>query len=476
MVYRQRSMARPETLVAVLFALLLWILESRRRARADRGALVPVILWTWVNAHLSHPIGFALAGIYALDEWIARRAARGPRAPGAAPRVPLWALGLAGLALGLVNPYGWSALWQPVRYVLLERREPIYALIAELKPVDWSVNLRNGLPLLVAGWPLLALWRWRRDGFDRVEGLVLAMVLWLGLSSQRFLAYFALAAVPFLGSHVARLIESRAARARSIRPRLAFLTAAACLGLTALELTRPLPRLGIGFDTRGYPVAACDFVEAHGIRGRAFNLFSEGGYLLWRFWPDRSRLPFIDIHQTGSKADRTLYAWALGDSAAWRMLDERHAFEWAVVRQMYAGPIRLDRFLGADSTWALVFYDDDAALYVRRQGALRAVADSFAYRAFGAGPERTVRMGEASQRDPAYRARLAAELARAARSSPRNGVAHSLLANIALSEGRFAAAREHLEWARRADSGILRIDERLDLIRQAEARARDGPR
>jgi hypothetical protein len=55
-------------------------------------------------------------------------------------------------------------------------------------------------------------------------------------------------------------------------------------------------RLGIRPDDRHEPVAACDFMEKHGVRGRGFNDFFLGGYMLWRFWPDRGRLPWIDIH------------------------------------------------------------------------------------------------------------------------------------------------------------------------------------
>ena len=34
-----------------------------------------------------------------------------------------------------------------------------------------------------------------------------------------------------------------------------------------------------------YPIAACDLIAAHGVRGRSFNQMRSGGYLLWRFWP-----------------------------------------------------------------------------------------------------------------------------------------------------------------------------------------------
>jgi hypothetical protein len=66
-----------------------------------------------------------------------------------------------------------------------------------------------------------------------------------------------------------------------------------------------------------------NLIEAQGIRGRGFNNFEFGGYQAWRFWPDRSRLPFIDVHQAGTTLDRRLYVSAFGSAEGWRALDDR---------------------------------------------------------------------------------------------------------------------------------------------------------
>jgi len=56
---------------------------------------------------------------------------------------------------------------------------------------------------------------------------------------------------------------------------------------------------------------AGDFIARNGIRGRFFNHFELGGYLLWRFWPERDRLPFMDVHQAGTRRERSAYTQAL---------------------------------------------------------------------------------------------------------------------------------------------------------------------
>jgi hypothetical protein len=68
--------------------------------------------------------------------------------------------------------------------------------ITELQPLDWKLNLWNGLPLLLAGWPALALWRSRR----RARRALMRAVRHgheCSLSGNRFVATYALLAAPW---------------------------------------------------------------------------------------------------------------------------------------------------------------------------------------------------------------------------------------------------------------------------------------
>src|SRR5262249_39191864 len=83
--YRHRSQVRPETLVAVLFAAEIWILESWRSGRADGRAWLVLIAWIWANVHISYWLGLAIQGVYATEAW-----GGGPApAPAAGRRPPL---------------------------------------------------------------------------------------------------------------------------------------------------------------------------------------------------------------------------------------------------------------------------------------------------------------------------------------------------------------------------------------------------
>jgi hypothetical protein len=527
LVWRARSQVRPETLAAVLLAAQVWILETRRHGGKDRTAWLIPVAWAWANVHNTHFLGFGVIGIHLLHDLVAGRGrgarrgrspGRGAPAParaGATPPGPAhaaggrWRLawvGLAALAISFVNPYGWRALWQPFDFFLNHRNEPIFKTIGELGPVEWSIYWRKGLPLLVAGWPLLALWRARRRGVDLVELLSCAAFTALALPAQRFLGLYALVAAPYVSRDLEEWLKSTvfapkpAGPARAPRgaraPRepadvrdahvpwparvplaaRAGLAALACVGVGWAEWARPEMPPGIGFMWNKYPVAACDFMEAHGVRGRGFNQFGFAGYQLYRFWPDRTRLPFIDIHQAGTKDTRYAYAFVQQSEEAWRTLDRTYKFDYALLARGTFERSSLINQLDADSTWAMVFVDDVMALYVRRDGPLSAVAREFTYRELPGGVKRLGPLGEASGRDSLLRRRVAGELKREIAESPQHSQALILLASLALAENRYAEARDLAHRALAIDPFHEGAHMRLALIALEEGRAREALR
>ena len=491
LIYRHRSQIRPETLTAVLFAAEIWILESWREAWHERPAdwrrdprlwLVP-IAWAWANVHISYWLGLAVQGIYLIASGHQRGREPEARAGSALEgRRHALAILAASAAISFVNPWGWKALWQPFDYFLHWRHEPIFQTIGELQPVDWSYHARDGLAILIAGWIVLLIWRARAFRLDRVEALMFALFAALALPTQRFVGIFALAAFPFVARDLDAWVRSRAwakraaaresggsaaparesgssapparesgkdrppARSRSVWVRGA-LAALACVAIGIPEWTRPSALIGVRLEQRVVPVRACDFMAAHGVHGRGFNQFAAGGYLLYRFWPDRSRLPFMDIHQSGSREDRYLYALAQQDSAAWRALDRKYRFDYALIYTHQYANDRLIEFLDADrSRWALVFSDDAAALFVRRDGPLASLAHSFEYRRLPAGIA-PIALLEACRSDSLARGELEAELTRSIRESPWNTRASLLLAPLLMIDRRLVDAHRLLDQA-----------------------------
>ncbi|HTK31199.1 MAG TPA: hypothetical protein VL332_04490 [Candidatus Saccharimonadaceae bacterium] len=466
--WRHRSQVRPETLASVLLALELWLLESARSGAPRRAFAVAPLLGLWANVHVSWTIGFVVLAAYLGD---AARAAWGAQRGATARdgvRVSLRALllvFLAGAAACFVNPSGARGLAEPFQYALFWRGQPLYRTIAELAPFDVRAEWRTGLPLLLAGWPLLAVWRAvARRRLDWAEAVLVVAFGAFTLTAQRFAGFFAIAAVPFVSRDVGETWFATARPRALSRPTARAVAAVACiLALGAAEWTRPDLRPGIGFDLSATPVAAADFMAAEGLGGRLFNEYYNGGYLLWRFWPDRRRLPFMDIHQSGREDDRALYPYVFADPDAWRRLDERRHFDLALVDANVAA-IPGDRLLDvmdADSSYALVFSDDVACLYARRDGACRDAARRLAFQWVPGGDARMEELGPQAARDTALRAGLERELARQIASSRRHARASVLLAGLRLLDGRPDEATRTLEEAAAARPDAPVVHQRL---------------
>jgi len=264
----------------------------------------------------------------------------------------------------------------------------------------------------------------------------------LALSGNRFVAPYALLAAPWCARDLDEWWRSRRwTRAGANSWREALATSALCVALPLYEWTHYENRFGIHPDDRREPVAACDFMQEHGIRGRGFNDFFLGGYMLWRFWPDPGRLPYFDIHpEDKSEAERLAYLRAFTSTSGWTALSRRREFDYALLSRLRMRDPGLLDALDADPGWSLVFADDAAAIFVRRDGALAALASRDGYLLLPGGGRRTQVLAQDLVRDPALAARLSPELARQQRESSRT-LASAPLRELCAAAAAAAAPR-----------------------------------
>ena len=501
LLYRHRSQIRPETLASVWLALTFALLvmhagisrgAERRTAAADAAGMrlasrrllaldagLVAVACAWANSHISYFLFFVVLGAWLLESW---------RAAGAFPRRLALTGGIA-LAACFLNPYGWQVLWQPFAYWLHLRNEPFFLGIGELHPLSWANNQTDGVFVMIALWPLLLLWRATRAGFDLAEAIVCAFFTYTMTQSERFFGFYAIAAAVWLSRDLDAAVRAIRWPKWSATPAArAALASAAIVAVGAAEWARADRSLAIAIDWRRFPVGAMDFVAAHGVRGHGFSQYRVGAYQLWRFWPDRDRLPWMDIHNTGTPEDREAYVAALSRRDGWRVLDGPRRFDYVVLDPF--GADSLLTALDADTTMRLVFLDDTGVLYARRGGPNGAVADSFGYRLLGGGGEKPARVlavlsrAEADTAAPAnvragaaaLRADLLAEIARMTASSPRNARAHSTAATLAITERRWDDARRELTAALAADPATPMAHFRLAGLALTQNRPREAVR
>jgi hypothetical protein len=473
--YRLRAQIRPETLATLLLSATIAILEIRRQGGRDRSWWLVPIAWVWINAHLTYHLLFIVLGIHLFASGSSGDIGR-LRDPSPA-RARLLLVALAALGVSFLNPFGWHALAWPFQYFLTWRGESFYRDIAELQPLSWH----RGLALLLAAWPLLLALRARRRGVDAVEILMCLFLTGLVLNGQRFLGTYAVAACPYVARDLADSLHEWPepgwlAGWLAAPARRAALTVAVCVGVAWLAARNPGFAPGIGIDRSQAPVDACEFIAKEGIRGRGFNDFPIGGYLLYRFWPDRNRLPFLGcLTEHSTRQQRQLYHDTFfGGAEAWAAIDREYRFDYALLMRHQTGTGELLDVLDADSSWALVFADDAAAIFVRRSGPLASVAARDGYTLLGAGSAKLRTTDQVTAADSTQRARLVEELRRQRSVSAATGQVSKMLGYIALLDGRRDEARNEFRRAISISPRIGRVHVRLGELALEDGRTKEA--
>jgi tetratricopeptide (TPR) repeat protein len=379
---QERFTLRPEAVSFLLLALVLFVLEGRARF-PRRLLLLPLLVVLWVNVHALYAVGIAAIVLVLLGDALAGPAARGAAGPAWRPL----ALGAACVFASLVNPYGFGA-WGLARTLFMERvaganvfgrniaefQAPFSGFGATASITGFAVLAALVVMAMIAGWRA-------STGADR---LLVAAFLVLALLARRNMPLFALvaltAASPAAALACRRLFEQLAGAGR-VAGRIAaagetLLATVGCLCalvlLADVGSNRFFARdgtqrsLGTGVAPGLFPEAAADWIASHRPAGQVFHDMAAGGYLAWRWWPERRT--YIDGRlEVHSGELFATYLQAEQDPA--RFEEEVRARDirvvlWSHSQVLEAAP--LVKHLASDPDWRLVHLDLAASVFARR--------------------------------------------------------------------------------------------------------------
>jgi len=349
------SHIRPHFFTLFMASAFILILE---RARADRPRLVwllPPLLAVWFNAHGGALVGLALTVLYALADVVERR----PQA-----RRWLYVVGACAAAL-FVSPQPLDFLRVALSYSFLPNEYSHVILEAR------TFQLRDSVPTVVflAATLPAAVVEWRRGRV--VDALLVGAFSTLIFRSDRHQYLF----VPLLAPVAARSLDLCS---RPLRP--AFRTAAAALLAgtilwTAADIAHgatPPSRL-IRWET--LPEAPAAFLRANDIRGRLFNDYNWGGYLIWRLYPE-DRV-YVDARGDQVYDASELSAYfdiLLGRPGALATLD-RLGVDIVVESHLMSGsPLFRDQ-LPSSPEWTRAYDDGTARVWLRRKAVKEPLRD-----------------------------------------------------------------------------------------------------
>jgi len=369
---------RPFLISALFLGITGLIAEGYRRQGADRLWLLPVLFAIWVHVHPGFLYGTALLGAYCMGELVRWRvgAVRGDVKPlgwNKLKRFILFSLASVAAALisgALVNPSGLEAILLPIG---LMKTRFFFEVLSEFQKADfWRDRFFTALLILVAA---SLIPRRRRDATE-----IFAIVIFGFFASQavRVILPFAVVAAPIAIRNLSplgeRFLPDRSAMGRGLR-------VAATVGVLFYTswwwrhdpLRIPLPQErwrtieSFAWAPSTYPVKAYQFLKSNNLPGEVFHPDMYGGSFIWYFYPERKN--FVDgrVEVFGEEFWQNDYFRILGGGPGWENMLRQYKVNTLFLRQGSAGGSdRINTLVPAMNEWALVYFDDEVVIYVRR--------------------------------------------------------------------------------------------------------------
>jgi hypothetical protein len=323
---------RPQLFTFALFPLLLDLLFAARAGRTRLLFVVPPLLLVWTNLHGGYALGLALVAIFAAEAVLTRRNAM-PFAVAAVLALAASFVDPGSLGLGAAAAHATS----PPRFIVEEAPPDV------LRPAGFV------FALFALATVTLALAR----GGTLLDALLLVPLFWLGMSAQRHMPYFALAAAPYIAAGLSELWWRWRPSSRFVLPRPGIVGVGA--GLVAMVAVSVATAPFAPTETQ-YPVAARAKLAA--TTGNLLNEYDWGGYLIWRV-PERP--VFIDGRLFPFLPDvLTDYEEMVFVRPGWRDQLDRHAIAQVLLRPDRPLVVAL-----RDAGWTVVAEDATALLLQR---------------------------------------------------------------------------------------------------------------
>ncbi|MBI2395542.1 MAG: hypothetical protein HYV09_38605 [Deltaproteobacteria bacterium] len=398
---------------------------------------VAALSFLWGNCHRAG--GLVPFGLGAVAVAWALRAATRPLAP-----VAVGALLVSVFALTLNS----GGAYYFLSTFAVTTRATFAANFAQQRPVSWEflVDVDPWVFPLVALFLLGALVRRRLDA-----SLALAVTsLSLPFVSLRFIPFAAVGMAPFAARAVDALIDRGAAATRLRLPSIArgvVVLSAAALPMAAQQVARHAPSIvGLGVVRWRVPVGAADFLRQHPPVGRMWNSYDFGGYLMYALAPGQK--VFVDgrYDTPYSQAFVEESILAQTDDSVLARQFERFGVTYAVIACSRLEETRYPWLLSSPE-WGLVYFDDVAAVVVKRTKENAPLLAAHEYRAVS--PRDAIRRASSlAGLTGEQRALFEQEVERAVRDAPDSIRAHVLRALVLRARGELEAAKREAETAR----------------------------
>jgi hypothetical protein len=353
---RFRLFVRPYIFSFVFVAYFLYVLEQvSHQHRARLLYTLPIAQALWVNMSVGAIFGPFIAICYLAEDSLRHRDNMFRN------------LGVFGFTLlaTLASPETWGIY----KLTLSLFTDPFKAVVGEYQPMSkdilWGFGLRYtwGYQLItilaVAYFTIFKGWR-------RPAHLLLFIFFFAETLLQvRMIEFFALVTAPMASVPLLRIFSAFA----DIRVNCLKWLAYSVILLISISIPLAIVNnktypFGIGVKKDTFPDEALSFLDRNGISGLMFNGYSIGGYIIWKA-PDRK--VFFDgrYRRLYTPEFYRDYAAMMENASSWKAGEQKYGFDHAVLEYEMLSR-RFPLHLNTNPDWALVYWDNHSAVYLKR--------------------------------------------------------------------------------------------------------------
>jgi len=391
LVYQYRLILRPDsfsTLFFVVYLMILFLFIERKWSIWVLG----FIQLLWVNIHGFFIFGPFLIGLVLISDWIKRRVPlpyewnQNGRLSDQAHKTLIIALPIVCLVC-LINPHTIQGALYPLKvmFSLKGHSQVFFESIGELhKPITWS-TLSSGGRYPYFGWMIFIsffTFVLSRKKLDITSLMLWIVFLIFSLNASRNMIFFGIAAYFAIITNMNTFVFSRSLPGSFLNKKyqdLGAIIVKIFLICWMFQLIHGLSFRGYfdfdkmerksefgGVSQRNYPTKAVDFLNANNIRGKFFNDFNSGAYLLGRSYPLIK--VFIDgrTEVYGPEYFNNYRKIWKGDGDLFDQYAEKYGLTGAFLNSVYVpAPEGIIRHLYRHNDWKLVYFDYDAAIFLK---------------------------------------------------------------------------------------------------------------
>jgi hypothetical protein len=444
----QRFYVRAELATLFFSVLVLYLITSYKQHLLKALWILPFVFCLWANLHAG-----VLFGLYIIWAYTFTEALRIIFKSSLTPSVKQWSflvlISLMSSLAAFVNPNTYRSLLYPFLVLHTERKVLMHNI--EWQPPGFDPNFYLFWGVLGFLIIILLMTIKKVRLFDLL--IVIPFSL-LAIRSQRSIGLFALMTAPILGWHLKAAFDLISEKWNSIPMKRTFreglLTILILIVIAGFSMKGFLlydKPFVFGTGIRGgMPVGAAHFMEKHDLTGNMYNAHEFGGYLIWRFYPERKA--FIDGRNYLHRELFGAMNITTEDPKRWEEFLSRYDIQFAVLSYPMKLPNRWDKFssdaagLFPSNDWGLAYWDDWAMVYLNRHHPKnREILEKLEYKMIRPSEMRLEYLDHLLE-DPRFFQFIVEELRRKIGEDPDCYRAHNILGMVHSRMGHFQEAIE----------------------------------